>query len=62
MTPFGAGGFEIVFFAIWLLFVLGGIAGWLAVVIAIWRLMTAHEKLAEAVQRMAANSSRDQSR
>lgn len=56
MTPFGVGGFEIVFFAIWLLFVLAGIGGWLALVVALWRLMKAHESLARAVKEIAAES------
>jgi hypothetical protein len=53
MTPFGIGGFEIGFVLIWLLFFIGGIAGWIVALIALWRIMKAHEKLAMGIEYLA---------
>lgn len=36
---------------IWLVFALGAIVGWIISLVALWRLMRAHESLAESARR-----------
>ncbi len=43
-------GFGAVFFLIWLVFVLAGLIGWIVFLVAAWRLMKAHESLAESAR------------
>ncbi len=45
-----AGGFGAVFFLLWLVFVLAGLIGWIVFLVAAWRLMKAHESLAESAR------------
>jgi hypothetical protein len=43
----------IIFFAIWLLLMIGMIAGWIIFLIAVWRGMKAHESIAESMKELA---------
>jgi len=43
-------GFGAVFFLVWLAFVLAGLIGWIVFLVAAWRLMRAHESLAESAR------------
>jgi hypothetical protein len=53
MTPFGIGGLELGFILLWLLFFFSGVAGWVAALVALWRIMKAHEKLAAGIEQLA---------
>lgn len=50
MYPFDNFLGGIVFFVIWLLLMLGIIAGWIIFLVAVWRGMKAHESIAESVK------------
>ncbi len=39
-----------VFFLVWLMFMVGGIAGYIILLVAVWKLMRAHESLADTAQ------------
>jgi len=54
MPTYGFAGAEIIFLLVWLLFLLGGIAGWIVLLVAAWRLMRAHESVAESLKVLAA--------
>ncbi len=43
-------GFGILFFLIWIAFVLAGLIGWIIFLVAAWRMMKAHESLAESAR------------
>ena len=42
----------IIFFVIWLILMLGVIAGWIILLIAVWRGMKAHESIAESMKEL----------
>lgn len=54
MPTYGFAGAEIVLLLVWLLLFLGGIGGWIVFLIAAWRLMRAHESVAESLKALAA--------
>jgi len=43
----------IIFFVIWLLLMLGIIAGWIIFLVAVWRGMKAHESIAESLKELS---------
>ena len=45
----------IIFFVIWLILMLGVIAGWIILLIALWRGMKAHETIAESIKELVAH-------
>ena len=50
MGPAAMGG---LFFVIWLVMMLGMIIGWIIVIIALWRGMKAHERIASTLDTLA---------
>lgn len=54
MGPGGAAGVAgVLFFLVWLLFVAGGIAGYIVFLVAAWRAMKAHESVAASLRLIA---------
>lgn len=51
----GPGAMEGLFFVIWLVMMFGMIIGWIIVIIALWRGMKAHERIANALSALAQN-------
>lgn len=49
----GPGAREGLFFVIWLVMMLGMIIGWIIVIIALWRGMKAHERIADTLTTLA---------
>jgi hypothetical protein len=45
----------IIFFVIWLLLMLGIIAGWIIFLVAVWRGMKAHESIAESMKELVSH-------
>ena len=43
----------VLFFLVWLLMMVGMIAGWIILLVAIWRGMLAHESIAESLRQIA---------
>ena len=52
MMPMG-GMFGIVFGVIWFVLMVGMVAGWIIFLVALWRMMRAHEYLARSAQDIA---------
>ena len=42
-----------IFFILWLIMMIGVVAGWVIFLVAIWRGMKAHESVAESLQQIA---------
>ena len=53
------GGLGAIFFLLWLAMVVGGIVGWVVLLVAVWRGMKAHESIAFSLELMADKHQRD---